>query len=91
MIANVWSPLAKSSRGDCTEWPDTFNPSRANVIGRDAFNLGWTVAATEEHAPNSAIRIPQSAYPTPSLPCGEFKSCFGPIGTIRVGLMSSCV
>src|SRR5580704_798706 len=40
MIANVWSLLAKSSRGDCTEWPCTFNPSRANVIDRDAFNLG---------------------------------------------------
>ena len=49
MIANVWSLLAKSSRGDCTEWPCTFNPSRANVIDRDAFNLGRTVAATNQH------------------------------------------
>jgi hypothetical protein len=33
--------IGNLSRGDCTEWPGTFNPSRANVIGRDAFNLGW--------------------------------------------------
>jgi len=35
-----------ASCGDCTKWPGTFNPSRANVIDRDAFNLGGTVAAT---------------------------------------------
>jgi len=30
-------------------------------------------------------------YRSFSRPCGRFKSSHGPIGTIRVGLMSSCV